>query len=53
MSSRFNEMVAVRSEDIVAVSLDKVGGRCRKVPLDSPMIDVARKVDMSMGIDMK
>jgi phosphofructokinase-like protein len=50
ISSNFNKMVALRGEHITAVSLDKVGGRCRKVPLDSPLIDVARKVDMSMGV---
>ena len=49
-SSQFNKMVAVRGENIVAVPLDEVGGRCRKVPADSPLLEVARRIDMSMGV---
>ena len=49
-SSQFNKMVAVRGENIVSVPLEEVGGRCRKVPPDSPLIKVARRIDMSMGV---
>ncbi len=50
VQGRFNQMVALRGDQIVAVPLQEVGGRTRKVPLDSPMLDVAEAVGTCLGV---
>ncbi len=50
VQGRLNQMVALRGDQIVAVPLQEVGGRTRKVPLDSPMLDVAEAVGTCLGV---
>ncbi|HNT65708.1 MAG TPA: ATP-dependent 6-phosphofructokinase [bacterium] len=47
---QYNEMVALRGNEIVSVPIRDVGGKTRTVPLDSPLIHTAEAVGTSMGI---
>ena len=47
---RFNRMVALQGRDIVSVPVAEVGGRSRKVPLDSPLLSIAKAVGSSLGV---
>jgi 6-phosphofructokinase 1 len=48
----FNQMVAVKGNDIVAVPIDAVMGKQRRVPRDSPLIEVGLAVGTSFGTDL-
>ncbi len=48
-TGHFNQMVALRGADIVTVPIAEVGGRTRTVPLDHPLLEVARSVGTSLG----
>jgi len=50
IKGEFNQMVALRGNDIVAVPIAQVGGRTRKVPADSPLISAAVAVGTSLGV---
>jgi ATP-dependent phosphofructokinase / diphosphate-dependent phosphofructokinase len=45
----YNYMVALQGRDMVAVPIEKVAGRQRLVPLDSPLIKTARSVGTFLG----
>lgn len=46
---RNNEMVALQAGQMTSVPISEVVGKQRLVPLDSPLIDVARSVGTSFG----
>ena len=45
----FGVMVALRSPDIVAVPLEQVVGRTRKVPVNGDVVRTARNLGISFG----
>jgi phosphofructokinase-like protein len=45
----YGVMVASKKDDVTTVELARVGGRTRKVPLDSPLLAAARAVGTSLG----
>jgi len=47
----FNKMVALQGNEIVAVPIAKVGGRIKRVPLNSSWIETARAVGTSFGAE--
>lgn len=49
---KFNHMVALKGNDIVAVPIEKVMNKQRTVPPDSPLIQVALAVGTSLGVKM-
>ena len=46
---RYNVMVAYKGEECVPVSLEKVVGRVKSVPLDHPLVRTARMVGSCLG----
>ena len=46
---KYGEMVALHGHDITSVPLNEVGGKLRTVPLDHPLIEKARKMDICFG----
>ncbi len=44
-------MVACQAGEVVTVELDNVGGRTRRVPLDSPLLAAARAVGTCLGTE--
>lgn len=46
---QYNHMVALQGSEMVAVPIEKVAGRQRLVPLDSPLIRTARSVGIFLG----
>ncbi len=50
VNGEFNKMVALKGNDIVAVPIEKVMGKQKLVPKDSPLIKVAISVGTSFGI---
>ena len=49
---KFNHMVATKGEEIVAVPIEKVMGRQKLVPRDSPLIEAALAIGASLGLDL-
>lgn len=49
VSGQFNTMVALKGSEVTAVPIEKVMGKQRLVPLDSPLVKVARAVGTSFG----
>ena len=49
---QFNHMVATKGEEIVAVPIEKVMGRQKLVPRDSPLIEAAVSIGASLGLDL-
>ncbi len=49
LAGDFGKMVAFAPPDIVAVPLEKVVGRSRKVPIDSDIVRTARAMNISLG----
>jgi ATP-dependent phosphofructokinase / diphosphate-dependent phosphofructokinase len=49
LEGRFDVMTALRSPDVVAVPLDRVVGRIRKVPADGDVVRTARNVGICFG----
>ena len=47
---QFGRMVALRNNQMSSVSLTQVGGKCRKVPLNHPMILAAKRIGVSFGV---
>lgn len=45
----FGKMVAVQGMDIREVPIEEIAGRTRIIPLDSPLIDVARSLGTCLG----
>jgi len=52
-SGQFNHMVALQGCNLVAVPIEKVMGKQRLVPLDSPLIRSALSVGTSLGVKME
>ncbi len=48
-NKEFNQMVALKGNQIVSVPIADVGGRTRNVSVDSPLIEAAVAVGTSMG----
>jgi len=48
----FNHMVATKGEEIVAVPIERVMGRQKFVPRDSPLIEAALSIGASLGVDL-
>ena len=46
---KFGKMVAVQGELTTTVSLDKVAGKRKYIPLDHPWVESARKVGTCLG----
>jgi ATP-dependent phosphofructokinase / diphosphate-dependent phosphofructokinase len=53
MDGQFNQMVAIRGNDLIAVPLEKVMGKQKLVPIDSPLIEAGLSVGTSFGIKME
>ncbi|NOX97819.1 MAG: 6-phosphofructokinase [Nitrospirae bacterium] len=51
-NGQFDRMVALQGRDIVSVPVTEVGGRSRKVPLDSPLLSIAEAVGSSLGVKL-
>jgi 6-phosphofructokinase 1 len=49
---RFNRMVALKGTEIVSVPIEKVMGKQRLVPADSPLIEAGLSVGTSFGRDL-
>ncbi|OGB63195.1 MAG: 6-phosphofructokinase [Caldithrix sp. RBG_13_44_9] len=49
VNNQFNQMVALKGNDITAVPFDKVMGRQKLVPKDSDLIEVALAVGTNLG----
>ena len=49
VNNNFNVMAALRGTEVTSVSLDRVMGKQRTVPLDSQLLSVARSVGTSFG----
>ena len=49
---QFNRMVAINGDEIVAVPIEKVMGRQKLVPRDSPLIEAALAVGASLGAEL-
>jgi 6-phosphofructokinase 1 len=49
VNNQFNQMVALKGDQITSVSMDKVVGRQKLVPRDSELIEVALAVGTSFG----
>ena len=52
VEKKFNQMVAIQGSDIVSVPIEKVQGKQKLVPPDSPLIQVGLSVGTSFGVDM-
>lgn len=50
VQGKFNQMVALRGDQIVSVPIHEVGGRTRTVPPDSPLLAAAEAVGTCLGI---
>ncbi|MBN2354669.1 6-phosphofructokinase, partial [candidate division KSB1 bacterium] len=50
MDGKFNQMVALRGNDLVSIAIKEVGGKTRKVPVDSPLLRAAEAVGTSLGV---
>ena len=50
LQGHFGRMVALRNTKMSSVPLDKVGGKCRKVPLDHPWIKAAKSIGVEFGV---
>lgn len=48
-AGQVNQMVALRGQEIVLVPIEQVGGKTRTVPLDHPLLNVARAVGTCLG----
>lgn len=48
---QFNRVVAYKGGEMVPVALEKVAGKQRLVPIDSPLIQVAKAVGTNLGVD--
>jgi len=49
---KFGEMVSLRGDSVTSVPLKEVGGKLRLVPMDHPLIDKARKMDVCFGKEL-
>jgi phosphofructokinase-like protein len=49
---KLNHMVATKGDEIVAVRIEKVMGRQKHVPRDSPLIEAALSVGASLGVNL-
>lgn len=52
VEGQYNHMVAVKGTELVAVPLEKVAGKQRLVPTDSPLIQAAIAVGTHFGLKM-
>ncbi len=46
---KYYHMVALRGKNIVAVPIAEIAGKTRTIPLESPLLDVARSVGCCLG----
>lgn len=53
MDKRFNHMVSLKGNRLEPAPIEKVRGRQRLVPLDSPLIKVGLSVGTGFGVDSK
>ncbi len=53
VAGEFNRMAALKGSEMVSVPIERVMGRQRLVPLDSPLIEAARAVGTSFGVEME
>ena len=49
MKGKFGRMVSLKGKNIVSVPLEEAVGKLRTVPLDSPLLKVARSLGVCMG----
>ncbi|MFZ5518623.1 MAG: 6-phosphofructokinase [Candidatus Zhuqueibacterota bacterium] len=49
----FGKMVALRGDKITSAPISEVAGKTRTIPLDSPLLAVARSVGTCLGDDLK
>ena len=49
MKGKFGKMVSLKGQNIVSVSLEEAVGKLCTVPLDSPLLKVARSLGVCMG----
>ncbi len=49
MSRKFNRMVSLRGDNVSSVSLEEAVGKLRTVPLNSPLIRLAKSLGISLG----
>lgn len=45
----YGKMVALKGEEIVAISLSEVAGKLKEVPVDSPIVQAAKDLGISFG----
>lgn len=48
-NNNFGQMVALQGPDIVTVPIDEIAGRTRTIPLDHPLLSIARSVGTNLG----
>jgi len=51
--NNYGKMVALRGDKISSVPISEVAGKTRTIPLDSPLLTVARSVGTCLGDDLK
>ncbi len=49
-AGNINQMVALQGNSIGLVPIKEIGGRTRTVPIDHPLLDVAKAVGTSLGV---
>ncbi|MEE4312687.1 MAG: ATP-dependent 6-phosphofructokinase [candidate division KSB1 bacterium] len=49
VKGEYGKMVALQGDKIGSIPVEEVGGKCRTVPLDSPIIAAARSVGTCLG----
>jgi len=47
---QFGRIVVLKGDEVESIPLEQVGGRTRKVPLDSPLIKAALSLGICMGV---
>jgi len=52
INNQFNQMVALKGNEIVAVPVEKVMGKQKLVPKDSPLIEAGLSIGTSFGVKM-
>ena len=50
VAGKFNNMVALKGQDLVAVPIEKTMGKQRTVPVDHPLIAAAKAIGTSFGV---
>lgn len=51
--NQFGRLVVLKGKDIKSIPLVEAAGKVRKVPLDSPYINIARSLGISLGVSQE